>query len=92
MGSVTQSLGLSKWRRHKISHYRRVQRIIIIIILSGPRLYIASASRLTEDVASSGAGFPPGNRAKALLRHLVNPKLIERLFWRHLQEGVFADH
>src|SRR4029079_12316908 len=42
---------------------------------------------LPEDVASSGAGFPPGTRAKALLRRSVIPKLIERLFCRHVQEG-----
>src|SRR6478672_3585931 len=31
--------------------------------------------------------FPPGTRAKALLRRSVIPKLIERLFCRYVQEG-----
>src|SRR6188474_303654 len=31
--------------------------------------------------------FPPGTRAKALLRRSVIPKLIERLFFRYVQEG-----
>ena len=56
------------------------------------RLYIASAPRLAEDVASSGAGFPPGTRAKALLRRSVIPKLIERLFLPLRSGGRFADH
>jgi len=36
--------------------------------------------------------FPPGTRAKALLGRPIIPKLIGRLFWRHVQESVFADH
>ena len=39
-----------------------------------------------------GAGFPPGTRAKALLRRSVTPKLIERLFLAPIGEGQFANH
>ena len=40
------------------------------------------------DVASLGAGFPPGTRAKALLRRSCRPQTDRTpFFWRHVQEG-----
>ena len=57
-----------------------------------PHLYIASAPRLA-DVDSLGAGFPPGTPRESASRAFGRPQADRApFFWRHVQEGVFADH